>query len=94
MWHAADLMEKVHQSSGYAYGEMGPKFSWNDFKPKRDAYIHRLRGIYTTNWAKEGIDLYKGFASFIDKNTVEITSSEDPLRSLQTSAENLSGELN
>jgi glutathione reductase (NADPH) len=78
MWHAADLMEKIHQSEGYKYSDLGPKFSWKDFKPKRDAYIHRLRGIYTSNWAKEGIDLHRGFASFVDKNTIEITKSEDP----------------
>jgi glutathione reductase (NADPH) len=89
MWHAADLMEKVHQSEGYAYDGMAPKFSWSTFKPKRDAYIHRLRGIYTTNWAKEGIDLHKGFASFVDKNTIEISKSENPSDKYVITADNI-----
>jgi glutathione reductase (NADPH) len=89
MWHAADLMEKVHQSGGYAFNELAPKFSWKDFKPKRDAYIHRLRGIYTSNWAKEGIELHKGFASFVDKNTIEITKSEDPSQKYKITADNI-----
>jgi glutathione reductase (NADPH) len=89
MWHAADLMEKIHQSEGYKYGELGPKFSWKDFKPKRDAYIHRLREIYLSNWAREGIELHKGFASFIDKNTLQIIKSEDPSLSYTITADQI-----
>jgi len=89
MWHAADLMEKAHQAEGYAYSDSGAKFSWATFKPKRDAYIHRLRGIYTSNWAKEGIDLHKGFASFVDKNTIQITKSENPSEKYNITADNV-----
>ncbi|KZT44235.1 glutathione reductase [Sistotremastrum suecicum HHB10207 ss-3] len=75
MWHSADLTEKVHQAAEYAFSGPSelPKFDWAKFKPKRDAYIKRLTGIYTTNWAKEGIDLVHGWARFVDPHTLEIS---------------------
>src|ERR1700761_453627 len=73
MWHAADLNDKLHNSVDYAYNPSSSSFNWSTFKPKRDAYINKLRGIYQTNWSKEGIDLHRGFAKFVDTNTLSIT---------------------
>jgi glutathione reductase (NADPH) len=48
MWHAADLREKLHQSSAYGYkvSHEASTVDWPTLKGKRDRYIERLNGIY------------------------------------------------
>lgn len=73
MWHAADLADKLRHAKGYKFiGVEPPKFDWAAFKPQRDAYIHRLRGIYETNWSKEGIDLHQGHGRLLSPSEVEV----------------------
>ncbi|KAI0345084.1 glutathione reductase [Trametopsis cervina] len=74
MWHAADIADKIKHSHGYKFTGVGePKFDWHSFKPQRDAYIHRLNGIYENNVAKEGVDYFQGFGRVLSPNEVEIT---------------------
>ena len=74
MWHAADLADKLHQSAGYKFkGVDNPKFDWATFKPQRDAYIQKLRGIYETNWDREGIDLLNGHATILSPTEIQVS---------------------
>jgi glutathione reductase (NADPH) len=75
MWHAADLADKIrHASAGYhLQGISEPKFDWASFKPQRDAYIHKLNGIYETNLDKEGVEYHPGFARLTSPSSVEVT---------------------
>ena len=75
MWHAADLADKIrHASAGYHFqGVSEPKFDWASFKPQRDAYIHKLNGIYETNLDKEGVEYHPGFARLTSPSSVEVT---------------------
>lgn len=59
MWYAADLAHKKHdlypyklskQQESTEYGD----FDWLGFKNKRDAYVHRLNGIYENNLKRKG----------------------------------------
>jgi glutathione reductase (NADPH) len=43
-------------------------------KEKRDAYITRLNGIYTTNMTKDTIHQIVGTASFVDSKTVQVNN--------------------
>jgi glutathione reductase (NADPH) len=74
MWHAADLADKIRHANGYKYKGLQepPQFDWASFKPQRDAYIHKLRGIYAKNWSSEGIDLHRGHGRLLSPSTVEI----------------------
>jgi glutathione reductase (NADPH) len=51
-------------------------FEWNALKTKRDAYIHRLNGIYEKNLEKDGVDYYEGYARFTSKNAVEVERAD------------------
>ncbi|KAG6836928.1 hypothetical protein H0H93_001090 [Arthromyces matolae] len=75
MWHAADLNDKLaHHTSGYKFaGIPKPKFDWASFKPQRDAYIHKLNGIYATNFEREGVEYHHGRGRLSSPTTVEVT---------------------
>jgi glutathione reductase (NADPH) len=54
---------------GKHYGYDIPKdipFDFGEFVDKRSAQIKVLNGAYESNWEKEGIELIKGTATFID----------------------------
>jgi glutathione reductase (NADPH) len=77
-WHAADLLEKIRQSSSYGYkfeGGKVPEFDWLAFKQKRDAYIRRLNGIYTTNLVKDKVDYIHGWARLTGPHEVEVSET-------------------
>lgn len=79
-WYASDMASKLKLA--YDYGFKNTKdidltFDWQTFKSKRDAYVHRLNGIYERNMTKEGVDYIYGFARFNEKGEVEVVSKED-----------------
>ena len=80
MWHAADLADKLRHTAGYKFqGLDQPKFDWATFKLQRDAYIQRLRGVYQTNWSREGIDLLNGSATILSPTEIRVSQpGEDP----------------
>ncbi|KAF9650845.1 glutathione-disulfide reductase [Thelephora ganbajun] len=80
MWHAADLADRLRHTAGYKFQDLGqPKFDWTTFKLQRDAYIQKLRGIYKTNWNKEGIVLINGHATILSPTEVQISNpGEEP----------------
>ncbi|CAK5280974.1 unnamed protein product [Mycena citricolor] len=76
MWHAADLQEKVeYHAKGYQIkGDAPiPKFNWAAFKTQRDAYVHRLNGIYASNFEREGVEHHTGFGRLTSATEVEVT---------------------
>ncbi len=84
MWNAADIAEKLRQAKNYEFGEHTVNFSWEAFKPKRDAYIRRLNGIYDRNLEKDGVEQHAGFASLVDAHTVQVTSPDGSKYQLST----------
>jgi glutathione reductase (NADPH) len=80
MWHAADLADKIRHTAGYRFEGVGqPKFDWAAFKPQRDAYIKKLRGVYETNWDREKIDLLNGHATILSPTELQISRpGEEP----------------
>ncbi|QLQ81544.1 hypothetical protein HG537_0F03050 [Torulaspora globosa] len=83
MWYASDLATRVKQAHEYGLFENLPldeenlQFNWEAFKKKRDAYIHRLNGIYATNLAKEGVDVLFGWAKFTGEGQVEVKTHDN-----------------
>ncbi|KAJ8331059.1 Glutathione reductase [Batrachochytrium dendrobatidis] len=73
MWNAADVAETLHNASCYGFDvSSNAPFSWSTFKQKRDEYVKRLNGIYTSNLEKSGIDMINGTASFVDSHNVSV----------------------
>ena len=72
-WNFASINEGFKHSKHYGYKVQGDiPFSFEEFVDKRHARIKVLNRAYETNWAKEGIDLLKGTASFISNNEMEV----------------------
>ncbi len=46
--------------------------NWSDLKEKRDAYVHRLNGIYESNLDRRNVTYLQGHGKFIDTNTVDV----------------------
>ncbi|KAI9244165.1 hypothetical protein BY458DRAFT_561054 [Sporodiniella umbellata] len=76
MWNAASIAESLRDAKQYGFGEHQANFDWKFFKEKRDAYIKRLNGIYEKNLGNDKVEHIQGFASFVDKNTVRVQTSE------------------
>lgn len=81
MWYTADVAEHLKNSHSYGFRVPGLTdapanqpipFDWNALKTKRDAYIHRLNGIYEKNLEKDEVDEYQGFASFKSKTELDV----------------------
>ena len=72
MWNAADLASGLHDAAGYGFQVELSGHDWGDLKTHRDAYIHRLNGLYAANLAKHHVELVHGRAHFIDAHTVQV----------------------
>ena len=74
-WHAADILEKIRAAPSYGF-DVDVKnlkgIDWPMFKQKRDAYIHRLNGIYAKNVEKDHVEWLSGRARFAGVNEIEI----------------------
>lgn len=80
MWYASDMASKLKLASDYGFKHtknIDLEFDWSTFKSKRDAYIHRLNGIYERNLTKEGVDYIYGFARFSKDGKIEVIKNED-----------------
>lgn len=82
MWYASDLAGRVQQANEYGLfqdfdlSKKNLTFNWAQFKEKRDAYVHRLNGIYERNLTKEGVEYMYGWAKFTKDGNVEVTSTD------------------
>lgn len=72
MWYAANIAQTLHDAAGYGFTVGEHSFDWATLKTRRDAYIERLNGIYGGMLEKAGVEVVRGFARFVDANTVEV----------------------
>lgn len=71
--NAATIAETIAEAPGYGFNiKQEGSYAWEAVKNKRDAYISRLNGIYTTNLAKDSIKQIFGHAEFVDSKTVRV----------------------
>lgn len=67
------IAETIAEAPGYGFSvKQDAPFAWASVKEKRDAYITRLNGIYTTNMSKDSIQQIVGTAQFVDSKTVRV----------------------
>ncbi|CCH40708.1 Glutathione reductase [Wickerhamomyces ciferrii] len=79
MWYASDVAGKIAEAKEYGFDvdpNLKKTFNWEYFKPKRDAYIKRLNGIYERNLAKENVDLVYGWGKIVGDKQVEVKTKE------------------
>jgi len=70
MWNAADLGGALGEARHYGFDLEVRGHDWAHLKHHRDAYIHRLNGIYAANLAKRNVELVRARARFEDAHTV------------------------
>jgi glutathione reductase (NADPH) len=69
----ASVKEMLHDGLEYGYGiPQDIPMDFALFKKKRDAAILRLNGAYETNWAREGIEMIRGTASFTSPHEISV----------------------
>lgn len=76
MWYAAHHAHQLHHAADYGYDIAVNGHDWGALKKKRDAYVVRLNGIYSSNLEKRGVTFISGTAQFVDANTVSVDGKE------------------
>ncbi|RKP06026.1 glutathione reductase [Thamnocephalis sphaerospora] len=87
MWNASAIQEAVGDAVDYGFPNTpleralsAARVDWQLLKQKRDAYVHRLNGIYSNNLTREAVEYVSGRAQLVDASTVKVTpldNSED-----------------
>ncbi len=72
MWNAAEIAAVAADSGGYGFHFGAVNHDWPTLKAGRDAYVHRLNGIYERNLAHRKIQLARGHARISSPHSVEI----------------------
>ncbi|GAB2686981.1 glutathione-disulfide reductase [Aliiglaciecola aliphaticivorans] len=73
MWFGAHVAEAINlYAPDYGFDVIINKFDWKTLVASREAYIKRIHGSYSSGFEKNGVTLISGFATFVDKNTVEV----------------------
>ncbi|KAK5102879.1 Glutathione reductase [Lithohypha guttulata] len=78
----ASISEAISAGKHYGYNIEGVTQDFASFVEKRHARIKVLNGAYESNWAKEGIELIKGTATFISEHEMEVKPKDggEPFR--------------
>jgi len=72
MWYTASHAHHFAHAADYGFDIVVNGLDWATLKSRRDAYVHRLNGIYESNLDKSGVTTIVGTASFIDANTIAV----------------------
>ncbi|MBP2280175.1 glutathione reductase (NADPH) [Psychrobacter sp. PL15] len=73
MWYGAQVAEAIHKyAPDYGFDIEVKGFDFQKLVQSRQQYIENIHRAYDNNLAKNGVDVIKGFAKFIDAKTVEV----------------------
>ncbi|PKF61748.1 glutathione-disulfide reductase [Psychromonas sp. psych-6C06] len=73
MWHGAQVAEAINlYAPDYGFDLDVKAFSWAKMVENRQAYIGRIHDSYDRVLGNNKVEVIKGFATFVDKNTVEV----------------------
>ncbi|KAM3569775.1 hypothetical protein VYU27_008139 [Nannochloropsis oceanica] len=92
MFNTAVLAEQMQEAGNFGFYRKGPLaevnthdkkavhetfgFDWKAIKDARDAYVHRLNGIYTTLLRNSKVEVLEGMARFTGPKTVSVGGKE------------------
>ena len=73
MWYGAQIAEAIHKyAPDYGFDVDVKGFDFQKLVQSRQQYIENIHRSYDNNLAKNGVEVIKGFAKFVDTNTVEV----------------------
>jgi glutathione reductase (NADPH) len=70
--YAAHFREDFEIAKGYGWTVGEPSFDWNTLLANKDREIARLNGVYENVLKKAGVEILRGVASVVDKNSVQV----------------------
>ena len=76
MWYGAHIAEAIKYSEAYGFDIEQKAFDWSRLVKNREAYIERIHGAYHRGFDSNGVDFIKGYARFVDKNTVQVNDEK------------------
>ncbi|WEG73309.1 glutathione-disulfide reductase [Vagococcus intermedius] len=75
MWNAAQLRENLLlDASSYGIDVSLEKFEFSQLVNNREAYIERLRGLYDSGLASNGVTVVRGYARFTSNDIIEVNN--------------------
>ncbi len=72
MWFAGQVAETFKYAPDYGFNVELKSHCWNTLVANREAYISRIHDSYDNVLANNKVDVIKGWATIIDKNTVKV----------------------
>ncbi len=72
MWFAGQIADAFKLAPDYGFDVEVKGLDWKTLVKNREAYIGRIHQSYDNVLGKNKVDVIKGFATFIDKNTVKV----------------------
>jgi len=72
MWNAAQIAHAAHDAAHYGFDLDLRGHDWGALREAREAYIHRLNGIYERNLANKKIEFFRGHGRFAAVGEVQI----------------------
>jgi glutathione reductase (NADPH) len=72
MWYSAHHAHQMQHAGDFGFDVTVNGHDWSDLKGKRDAYVHRLNGIYENNLNRRDVTYLRGKGRFLDANTIDV----------------------
>lgn len=73
MWYGSQVAEAIHHyGPEYGFTSQEVTFDFATLRKNREAYIERSRTSYGNTFKNNGVEVIKGFARFVDSQTVEV----------------------
>lgn len=73
MWYGSQVAEAIHHyGPEYGFTSQDVTFDFATLRKNREAYIERSRTSYGNTFTNNGVQVIKGFAQFVDAQTVEV----------------------
>ncbi|QIA62136.1 glutathione-disulfide reductase [Vibrio astriarenae] len=77
MWHGAQVAEAMNlYAPDYGFDVDVKGFNWGKLVESRQAYIGRIHQSYDRVLGNNKVNVIKGFAKFVDENTVEVNGEQ------------------
>jgi len=77
MWHASQISESLKSyANDYGFSFENLEFDFSKLVGNRSAYIDRIHGSYERGLNNNKVDLVRGYAKFVNKNTVEVNGNQ------------------
>ncbi|MDO9643488.1 glutathione-disulfide reductase [Glaesserella parasuis] len=77
MFYCAQIAEAINRyASDYGFDVTVNRFDYRKLVENRQAYIGRIHTSYNNVLARNNVDVIRGFAKFVNKNTVEVALAD------------------